>query len=414
MKKIIIPGPYYTENIGDYGQLKVLLDGLRNEMDEPLKVINLTRHIDTDFDKEFDVCSIQNLEHENKELSLGRWFNGLNPNDNTDHLVRIRKEMETADLLIIPGPMLYDISFSFLRGPIPYYAIMTLLCKFFNVPMMIYGLSIFEHKTEIAKEVVRFIISNSQAVTVRELSSKNYLIKIGINEDMIKILPDPALGLTPLTNVELAKSFLIENEFDPRDKEIIIVSPRHFNWLWNEQESESFYALWTALCDRMIEHYSAHLIFVPQATYNVDTDITDDRVVNRRIYEKMKNKNSAFIIENRCTIEQLLGFYRISSFVVAMRRHALVFAASQETPFFALFPSGYPPVGDFADDVNIISVGCVIDDFNLNTIWERLHQAWLKRDRSKENIIKVTQDKRGQVKRYISIAKSLLYKQEIK
>ncbi len=410
MKKIIIPGPYYTENIGDYGILKVLLDGLRKELDEPLKVINLTRHIDKDFDKEFDVYSIMNLDHKNKQSSIGRWFNGLNPNDNTDHLVRIRKEMESADLLIIPGPMLYDISFAFLRGPIPYYALMTILCKFFNVPLMIYGLSIFEHKTEIAKEVVRFIVSNAQAITVREPSSKSYLQQIGIDEDRIVVLPDPALGLESLTDVTQAKSFFTNNKIKSDGKELIIVSPRHFNWLWNEQDSKRFYTLWAGLCDRMVAGFSAHLIFVPQATYNVDTEVTDDRVVNRRIVKMMKHKFSATIIENKCTLEQLLGLYRISSFVVAMRRHALVFAASQETPFFALFPSGYPPVGDFADDVNITSVGCLIDDFNIDTIWESLYNAWIYREQNQKRMIDLIKKKRKEVDQYIKIAKSLLFK----
>lgn len=114
--KIVLAGGHDTKNLGDHGSLEVFQRDLR-KIDPSSEIVLLSRHPDKDFDKTYNVRSILNLDHKNKAESMGRWFNGLNPGDNKNHLKEIWEEIASSDLLVIGnGRLFVDISLDFMRG----------------------------------------------------------------------------------------------------------------------------------------------------------------------------------------------------------------------------------------------------------------------------------------------------------
>ena len=108
--KILLGGGYDTQNLGDHGSLEVFQRDLK-KLDPSSEIVVLSRHPDAEFDETYNVRSILNLDHKSKAESIGRWFNGLNPGDDTGHLKKIWEELASSDLLVIGnGRLFVDIA----------------------------------------------------------------------------------------------------------------------------------------------------------------------------------------------------------------------------------------------------------------------------------------------------------------
>ncbi len=75
------------------------------------------------------------------------------------------------------------------------------------------------------------------------------------------------------------------------------------------------------------------VVFCSQGTYDIDCDITDDRVINRRVYQ-----NLAPMLRSRCifsdaklTLANMLFLYQRLDHLFTTRRHGFILALTQGT-----------------------------------------------------------------------------------
>lgn len=329
VKKIILAGGYDTKNLGDHGMLSVFLKELK-EKEKKIKITVLSRHPDKKFDEDYGVHSIQNLDHRTRKESIDRWFNGLNENDEMSHILKLKKELESADLLMIGGGrLLIDKTFGFLRGPLSYYSLLVLLAKFHNVPIMIFAMTIVPIKSQQGIEHLKFILNNSKIITVRDEESKKYLKKIKIDQKKIFVIPDPAYGL----NIKEKINKSVKNKINYEEKKIGL-NFRISNL--NSKTSKNKISLFSKFCDELISKTNSQIMLIPQMTYNVD-GIDDDRILHNQIKEKMVNKSKVSVITNELNVKEILEVYKRCSMVFSMRRHGLIFAATQNIPIFSIY-----------------------------------------------------------------------------
>ena len=205
--KYVITGAstYGVKNMGDDAMLANLVQGINRE-DLDANITFLARHPDKSYDKEFGFNSLKNIDHDSKEESIDRFFYGFNRNDNTDHLVKIKQAIETADLLIIGGNSFMEISKnSFLRGVSSYAVTLATLSKFVGTPFALYGLNIVDPiKDETTIQHAKFLCTNAIAVTVREPGVFEYLDQIGVSTKNMYVLGDPAFGIEATYDLDLS------------------------------------------------------------------------------------------------------------------------------------------------------------------------------------------------------------------
>ena len=81
--------------------------------DPECEITWVARHKNDELGKLYKVNEvILGLEHDSKEASEGRWFNGLNFGDDTSHLQYLAKKIKEADAFIIGGdPFSRDYTF---------------------------------------------------------------------------------------------------------------------------------------------------------------------------------------------------------------------------------------------------------------------------------------------------------------
>ena len=79
---ILIGGssPSETSNRGDEAVFQTFCEGMRREF-PGCNITSLVRHPNAEWDRLFNVKSIRNFDHETREQSLGRIFNGFNAGD---------------------------------------------------------------------------------------------------------------------------------------------------------------------------------------------------------------------------------------------------------------------------------------------------------------------------------------------
>lgn len=331
--KIVLAGGYDTQNLGDHGGLAILGRDFK-KLYSNVEIVLLSRHPDPVFDETYGVRSILNLDHKTKKDSLGRWFNGLNYGDDTSHLQAILKELKTSDLLVIGGGRLFvDITLDFMRGPLPYYALLVTLAKFLGKPIMIFAQTIVPIKTNIGQKHLKYIIANADLITVREEPSKQELIDLGIPNNRIHVIPDPAFGLEYENREKRSSQIFLEEGIDISKKYIGI------NFRYTHLEStidKNYYTLLANICETLYRYLGVDILLIPQMTYNIDNPYDDDRELYRIIRNLCKFKNSIHIINKRWNVWDTLSMYQCCEMVYSMRRHGIIFAATQYIPVFAL------------------------------------------------------------------------------
>jgi len=331
--KILLTGGYDTSNLGDHAMLHVLKSSL--EQYEKVDITVLVRHLEKNIESDYNVTLIKNLDHDTKQESLGRFFNGFNLNDDTSHIQEISKQLQSTDCLIIGGGRLFiDVCLEFMRGPLSYFVLLVIIAKFFNVPIIIYAITIIEPKTDLAKEMLKFIIENANLVMIREESSNIALKKLNIKNNNLKIIPDPAFQLPKTNHTNLINNIFLNESLDI-NQSYIGINLRYTN-VSDIQTNDAYYQKLSNFCDLVYKKYKTDILLISQMNYSTDNLFDDDRNLYNLIRNKAANKSHIFIVQQKYNVIETLAIYNKMKMLFSMRRHGLIFAATQNTPVYGL------------------------------------------------------------------------------
>ena len=399
--KIILAGGHDTQNLGDHGSLEVLQRDLRKRYPD-CEIVLLSRHPDIGFDQLYHVRSIVNLDHKSKEESKGRIFNGLNPNDNTEHLQQILREFLTADLLVIGnGRLLIDITLDFMRGPLPYFALLVTLAKFTGVPIMIFSMTIVPVKTQIGNQLLKYIVSNADLITVREEPSKSELMKLGIPDDKINVIPDAAFGLDYIDRSAEGKE-IIRKEGIPSDRKFIGVNLRFTHYGY--EVNQDYFLNLARLCDSLFERLGHDILLISQMYYGLDNKYNDDREVYKTLYRNCKHQAHIHILEEKYDVFETLSIYQVCEMLFSMRRHGLIFASTQHVPVFGL--TGEQNTSYCLKEIGIPGYQLPVEEINESTI-KKISEAFQDREKIRASIRKAIPRLKKETAKYIGMIENL-------
>lgn len=394
MKKILIAGAstFGVKNQGDDAMFYNLVNGLHRKLE--CKIIFLARHPDAEWDKVFGVESVKNYEHDSKKASLGRWFNGFNPGDKTDHLKRIHSAIEDCDLVIIGGNSFMEVSQNdFLRGVASYSTLLAIWARFFAKPFVLYGLAVNPLEGDYTKQLARFLCMNAEIVAVREEFSRQNLLNAGVDCKNVQVFADPAYGVDPVSDKKSAIELLEKEKINLGTENVVGICFRHLYWKWTDKEFEENAVKMADICDYIIEELGATLLFIPNCTYNVDTLYEDDRVISKVIASKMKNSAKAMLVQGDYKLPEVLSLFQVLKLHISNRRHSCIFAAIHNVPFIALstgekFVTTWH-LKPFMEDLSISGQTVSFSETPLGDFKARIKETWA----SRQNLSKVLQSK---------------------
>lgn len=94
---VLCAGAYGIRNAGDDLPLIALMEGLRSALSgRELRFRALSRHPDAEDAALLGATLVPNLEHESGAAARGRWFNGMNPDDDPAIFANVQAEIAVA------------------------------------------------------------------------------------------------------------------------------------------------------------------------------------------------------------------------------------------------------------------------------------------------------------------------------
>jgi len=244
------------------------------------------------------------------------------------------KAIHQSDLVISKGGhIFYATNFLDLFGML-FHSYPLLLAWRFKKPFGIYAQSIGPFYNSVSRVFIKWLFSKAKFLLVRENISKQELIRCGIPEEKITIVPDAAFGLKP-NLTERVKVLLETNGLIPNS--FVVFTPRQ--WVFKTEFDRQKYIEGVAeTADFVIEKLSLKVALVSHTQGPIK--IEDDRTAVEDIYKLIKNKENTVIINGDLSPTELISLYSQSKFVVGTRFHSIIFTLIGKRPCIAISYSG--------------------------------------------------------------------------
>jgi polysaccharide pyruvyl transferase CsaB len=225
--------------------------------------------------------------------------------------------LRRSDALVFGGGSLLQDHTS--TRSLVYYLAIIRAAELFGKKVMLYANGIGPVVRPANRRRVRRVVARADVITLRDAQSAQELADMGVRRRDIRVTADPVFTLNAAPR-EHSECLLAEAGV-PIDKPFVCVSVR----IWDG--TGDFLAKLAYLLDELYERHGRNVVFLPMQLHG-------DVAVSRAVMDRMKSPS--YLLDQYLSAEELMGVISLSDFVVAMRLHALIFAARVCTPFLGL------------------------------------------------------------------------------
>ena len=200
-----------------------------------------------------------------------------------------------------------------------YYTGLMRLARIFGKPVVVYAQGVGPLNRKIAQRVARGAFQSAQVLTVRDQASAQLLQKIGVTKT-VEVTADPVWALRPVELPRIEKPLPIWN-----------VALRSWPNIHNIEYSKSTFGAIAQAANLS----NAHLRFVPMQP-------SEDAPLAAQMRDTLSELNDAarddelVILDRAHPRDVMAQCNRGAQVMIAMRLHALIFAAAQEVPCVAI------------------------------------------------------------------------------
>ena len=273
---------------------------------------------------------------------------------NSFNIFSVFKAIRRSDALISGGgSLLQDVTST--RSLI-YYLFIIRMAKVCGKKVMLYANGIGPVRRKDNRRRVARVISGTDVITLRDKASLEELKAMGVKRDDMRVTADPVFTMKGITKEDARAVAGIPQE------PFITVSIR--NW----PNMDNFCDDIASICDYLYENKKREIVFI---SMHSDRDIG----ISKKVAGLMKNPSH--IIATRLSAQQLIGVVGLSDIVIAMRLHALIFAARMNVPFTSIMYD--PKVSAYTNELCMPAAGDVAS-FDKKTAFEAIMKLLENRD----------------------------------
>lgn len=295
MKRIVVSGYYGFNNAGDEAILESIVTTLRSLAAEQGETL------------QFTVLSAE------PAATAARLT--VNAVSRTNFFAVLRALLASHALISGGGGLLQD---STGRGlSIPYYLGLVLLAGLFGKKTIFYAQGIGPIRKKYNRFLTRLIVNRVSLISVRDQGSLDELVKLGVTRPLT-LTVDPAFLLEPADPSGRAAAF---TGALPAGKPVVGIAIR--SW---QRETETLRAV-AAAADCIARELAAVTVLVPM-------HYPGDLAAAEKLAGLMKSRT--VILQEPLAPRELLAVFNSFSLVLAMRLHALIFAALAAVPLLGI------------------------------------------------------------------------------
>ncbi|MBQ9973058.1 MAG: polysaccharide pyruvyl transferase CsaB [Firmicutes bacterium] len=344
MYRILISGYYGFNNIGDESILTAVIGSLR----EKLPDIDIT------------VLS-QNPESTSSKYGVKAV--------NRKSVPAIIKAVKNCDLLISGGgSLLQDVTS---RKSILYYLFIMKMAKIMRKKYFIYSQGIGPIVSEFNERLTAKVLKSASGIVVRDVQSKNLLVRIGLPAEKVVVTADPVLRIKPVGR-DRGKTILEEEGLLCNSGRPLIglaVKERNLDSGFLEEICIS--------AERLITERNCNILLIP---FHYNEDMATIEYVEDYLKEKGHSDNVC-AIKHKYLTDEMMSIIGNVDLLVGVRLHALIHAAIMGVPMIGI--SYDPKINSFLRSVGMKAM-CSVYDFQNEFFIEEFDKTWDKRDVQKE------------------------------
>lgn len=345
MKKIVISGYYGFNNTGDEAILQSIVATLT------------ARAAARGEELSFTVLSADPSETKRRY--------GVDAVGRTN-LRQIMRALFHADIFISGGGgLLQDTTGR--RLSIAYYLGLVLLARIFFKPVVFYAQGIGPVTRGFNRLLVRLIANFATMVTVRDEASLKELVKLGVTRPPLSLTADPAFMLEPPEEVSAALDSFLKNL--PAEKPLLGIALRPW-------PGRGHYLREIAdAVNCLVAELALTVVLVPMHFH-------DDLPVCRELAGMLKAE--PVILEEQLLPSEFLVLFQRFDLVLAMRLHALIFAATQGVSMQGI---GYDPKVDaFLARLGLVSAGKP-GELEATDLARQVFESWKHREKMRAGLL---------------------------
>ena len=260
------------------------------------------------------------------------------------------------------------------------------LAKTLKKPVVIYAASIEPFKNKLWEILGRYIINKVDLITLREGRSYKYLQEIGVTKPPMHVTTDLAFLVQSASSERMEEIMSIEG-INKNNEPLIgmTVSKGVSRWAFPElKNSEERYAKYidviAEVVDYLVDNLSATIVFIPHSI----APYSEDRVVGRDIYEKVKDKHKTKVITNDYTSAEITGIISQCDLVVGARTHSVIIASSMCIPSILISGSAHKP--GIISEILGQEEWVYNETLDYNTLVSKINKLWSNRDEIREEL----------------------------
>jgi polysaccharide pyruvyl transferase CsaB len=319
--------------------------------------------------------------------------------------IKAMRLMRYARLFIHGGGNLIQDSTS--TRSLFFYLAITMIAKFRNVRVMFFGNGVGPLNKPFNRRASGRVLNHVDVITVREKLSLGELESLAVTRPLIRLTADPAL-LVSKTAPDAEVDEIFANEGIPAGKRYVGFSVRDHKTATaaaapNAPDSgatgdpgEKYLMAIAMAADDFCAKHDVLPVFLP-------TEYPRDVRQIEKVMGLMKTP--AYVISGRYTVPRTLGVVARMDMMVAMRLHALIFAANLGVPVISI--EYQPKIEGFINYIGQASAGRMenLEYASLRTLME---QVWNNRADIRERLAPTMDELREKAYDNVEIALKLL------
>jgi polysaccharide pyruvyl transferase CsaB len=339
--KILISGYYGFNNIGDESILRAVVDNLRGKLSN-IEITVLSR---------------------NPEFTAQKYgVHSVNRKSVKDIISAVRR----CDLLISGGgSLLQDVTS---KKSILYYLMIMWAAMFFRKKIFIYSQGIGPILSKINRRLTAATLKRVNGIVVRDESSKELLIEIGVRGDGIIVTADPVLRVKK-AELSIGREILVKEGFQPDPERMTV------GFAIREKKIKSNFV--EEICisiRRLVDEYHARIVLIP-------FHYSEDMAVIEEIEARLGN--DVCCIKHKYLTDEMLSIIGNMNVLVGVRLHALIHAAIMDVPMIAV--SYDPKINSFMHSIDMKAM-CSVYDFQNDFFIEEFDRTVARAEKIKAKV----------------------------
>jgi colanic acid/amylovoran biosynthesis protein len=262
----------------------------------------------------------------------------------------------------------------------------------FNKPLVMAPATIGPFTRKYSYYLAKYVLKRVDFIATRGEISRQYLLKMGINDSKIFVCGDLGYLVQPSPD-KIIEQILNAEGIDLANQESLIgITPNQHIFMQLASEKKNEY-LWyitilAEIADYLVQKFNARVLLIPHDFKKYD-EKEDDRIACLKIYDQLKNKKSVNCILSEYSADVVKGLIGRCELFIGCRMHSTIAATSMCVPTVALgFGNKFNEViGKILNQKKYI-VSLENQDFNeiSANLKDRINEAWNNRKEIRQEL----------------------------